>query len=1025
MRGVQTETGSGQAGQIRIRPFLLILAASLLVQWSAGTVMAQGHPLESAAGKMTLAKGLEARLFAGEPMVRQPILVKCDDRGRLWTIQYLQYPNPAGLKRVKVDRWSRTVYDRVPEPPPKGPRGADRITILEDTDGDGRADRSRDFVDGLNLATGLAFGHGGVYVLQVPYLLFYADRNRDDVPDGPPRVLLKGFGMEDAQSLANHLTWGPGGWLYGVNGSTTTCRIRGIEFQQGCWRYHPPTDRFELFCEGGGNLYGLTFDEVGRLFYSSNGGLFLHAVQGGYFAKSFAKHGPLHHLYTYGHFQPVFRGGLAGGPTTGGTIYRGHTLPAAFRGRFLCGNFLGHTGSSWSVQPTASTVAVKPHGFWLNSNDTWFGPTDLCYGPTGAVYVADFHDRRTAHPDPDAKWDRSNGRIYRVQASGASATRPIDVVSLSSDKLVKLLAHPNGWFADRARVEMARRRDKTIVPGLKAIARRRDDRRMALQGLWAVNASAGLDDEFAVEMLSHPEPRVRCWTVRLLGDRRRVSGLVGSAIGDLAGRETDPVVLVQLAASARRLPPRIALPIVGQLMQKTAQAKDPRLPLMTWWALEEHVAGDRKGVLGLFRKDSPLWRTVQGRRCGLLLVRRLAAEGTRAGYEACVRLLAEVPGPLVGEADKRMAQGLEERADGLTGLGTGGLFNRFGTTEASTLKRKKRSFDELSSGLAGHIRKRWEADRNNVFWSDLAVRCRVAGAHRFARGRVADRKLPAARRARWLRLLRQYGEADVLPLGVKYFGSNEPTEVRSQAMEVLGRFGKPRDLGVIVAAYPKLDNSLKLRARQLAFGHLETARAMLELVDRKQVQAKTIDVVELRPLAAHKDPRLTSLVKKHWGRISAGTAEEKLATMRRFRNDLRAGRGRPAAGRELFKKQCAACHKLFGQGGKIAPDLTMTSRKDLDALLVNIVDPSAVIRRDFLASVIVTTSGRTVIGLVIDRKGDHLAVADSKGKTIRVPKADIEVERVSDVSVMPERLLEQLAPQQLRDLISYLQGNKP
>ena len=212
MRGVHTETGSGQAGRIRIRRFLPVLAASVLVPLAAGTAMAQGHPLESAAGKMTLANGLEVRLFAGEPLVRQPILVKCDDRGRLWTIQYLQYPNPAGLKRVKVDRWSRTVYDRVPEPPPKGPRGADRITILEDTDGDGRADRSKDFVDGLNLATGLAFGHGGVYVLQVPYLLFYADRNRDDVPDGPPRVLLKGFGMEDAQSLANHLTWGPGGW---------------------------------------------------------------------------------------------------------------------------------------------------------------------------------------------------------------------------------------------------------------------------------------------------------------------------------------------------------------------------------------------------------------------------------------------------------------------------------------------------------------------------------------------------------------------------------------------------------------------------------------------------------------------------------------------------------------------------------------------------------------------------------------------------------------------------------------------
>ena len=99
----------------------------------------------------------------------------------------------------------------------------------------------------------------------------------------------------------------------------------------------------------------------------------------------------------------------------------------------------------------------------------------------------------------------------------------------------------------------------------------------------------------------------------------------------------------------------------------------------------------------------------------------------------------------------------------------------------------------------------------------------------------------------------------------------------------------------------------------------------------------------------------------------------------------------------------------------------MTSRKDLDALLVNIVDPGAVIRRDFLASVIVTKSGRSVTGLVVDRKGDDLSVADAKGKIVRVPKSDIEIERVSDTSVMPERLLEQLSPQQLRDLMAYLQ----
>jgi hypothetical protein len=162
---------------------------------------------------MTPADGFAVKLVAAEPVVRQPVAIEFDERGRLWVVQYLQYPNPAGLKRVTVDRYSRTAYDRVPEPPPRGPKGADRITILSDFDADGRARRAKDFVAGLNLASGVAFGHGVVFVLQVPYLLFYPDRDRDDVPDGDPEVLLSGFGMEDAHAVANSLTWGPDGWL--------------------------------------------------------------------------------------------------------------------------------------------------------------------------------------------------------------------------------------------------------------------------------------------------------------------------------------------------------------------------------------------------------------------------------------------------------------------------------------------------------------------------------------------------------------------------------------------------------------------------------------------------------------------------------------------------------------------------------------------------------------------------------------------------------------------------------------------
>src|SRR5437867_4541365 len=305
---------------------------------------AQGYAPDQAVTHMTLPDGLRANLFASEPMIAQPVAIEFDDRGRLWVIQYLQYPNPAGLQRVKVDRFSRTVYDKIPEPPPHGPKGADRITILEDTDGDGRADKAKDFVNGLNLASGLAFGHGGVFVLQTPYLLFYPDRNGDDVPDSDPEVLLAGFGMEDAHSVANSLTWGPDGWLYGCQGSTVTANIRGIEFQQGVWRYHPLTRRFELFCEGGGNSWGLDFDEDGELVYSTNLGPYrmVHGVQGGYYWKSFGKHGTLHNPYAFGFLEHVPHRNFTGGHVTvGGIVYQGDSLPEKFHGRYIAGDLLG------------------------------------------------------------------------------------------------------------------------------------------------------------------------------------------------------------------------------------------------------------------------------------------------------------------------------------------------------------------------------------------------------------------------------------------------------------------------------------------------------------------------------------------------------------------------------------------------------------------------------------------------------------------------------------------------------------
>ncbi len=435
---------------------------------------------------MRPAEGFAVKLVASEPLVRKPVALEFDDRGRPWVIQYLQYPNPAGLKRVRVDRYSRTVYDRIPEPPPRGPKGADRITILEGMNAEGRATRVKDFVTGLNLATGLAFGHGGVFVLQAPYLLFYPDRDGDDVPDGPPDVLLAGFGMEDASSVANSLTWGPDGWLYGCQGSTVTARIHGIEFQQGVWRYHPITRRFELFCEGGGNCWGLDFDAHGELLYSTNVGgyVMVHGVQGAYYWKQFDKHGRLSNPHAYGHLDHVPHRRFHGGHVTvGGVVYQGASFPERFRGKLLAADLLGHTLYWHDLEPHGSSFRSGHGGELLLANDTWFAPSDVTVGPDGFVYVCDWHDKRTAHPDPDAEWDRSKGRVFKIESRG---TRPYvgqDLRKLSSTRLVALLSDKNDWLVRRARRVLADRRDPEVIFPLRRLVLESGEDALALQAL--------------------------------------------------------------------------------------------------------------------------------------------------------------------------------------------------------------------------------------------------------------------------------------------------------------------------------------------------------------------------------------------------------------------------------------------------------------------------------------------------------------------------------------------------------------
>ena len=988
-----------------------------------GRLLAQGFDPAAAPSKFTADHGLRVHLFAHEPEIRQAIATKCDDRGRLWTIQYLQYPNPAGLERVEVDRWSRTTYDRIPEPPPKGPPGADRITILEDTDGDGKADRFHDFLSGLNLVTGFEFGHGGVYVLNVPYLLFYPDENRDDVPDEDPRVLLTGFGMEDAQSFANHLTWGPDGWLYGVNGSTTTCKIRGIEFQQGAWRYHPLRDEFELFCEGGSNCFGATFDENGNLFYSTNGGPFVHAIQGGYFYKSFGKHGPLHNRFAYHHFQTLDCDQTPGGPPTGGTIYLGQGLPDKFRGTFMAGNFLGHTASWWHVEPLGSTVRARLGGTLFDAHDTWCGPTDLCTGPDGAVYISDFFDQRTAHPDPDAQWDTRNGRIYRIDQPGPISTTFTDLRERSTVELASLQSQPNGWLSDRARVELAHRRDPTVLPKLDALAQQTMDPHAALRGLWSRYVIDELPDGLALRLLNSPDEAMRAWVVRLAADDHVISDSMTARLTDLARSETSLVVRAQLAASARRLPANMAIAFVWALFQQHDGLPDERVEWSLWWAVEAHAMQAVPQLKSRFATRDA-WSLPIAGRIGTLLVRRYAAAGDAQGYTACAALLRTAPRDKQRDCLVALRDGLAERGTTSTEWGQGGLFEDQAVVEVvDDSPTTPTSHAPVEGMLRDVVQDYFFHNATDSLGLEIALLCDLPSASKMLSQRLTNLLVEGeeSRVLETLGLWQRFGSAADIADVLAYVDPSRSVRVQEMAVQALGRFSTSPIVDHFLQSYPLAPASVQAVMRDVLFGRVESAQAFLEWMPKQGVKPDQVPLSQIRRLALLNNDAINDVVRSVWGNVGPGSPEEKLATMRRYNNDLRAGTGDPARGKEIFTRQCGKCHKLFNEGGAVGPDLTGTTRQDLPALLANIVDPSAVVRREYLNFIVQTTSGRILTGLLAEQNAASVILLDAEAKRVEIPRDEIEEMSESTTSIMPDRLLDPLSPQEIRDLFSFLQ----
>ena len=973
---------------------LVLIGAFALGQAQAGPI----SPVESLE-QFEVFDDLEIDQLLVEPLVKQPVFLNFDERGRMWVVQYQQYPHPAGLKMTSRDNYWRAIYDKAPPAPPNHIRGRDKITIHEDTDGDGVLDRHKTFVEGLNIVTSLAHGRGGVWVLNPPYLLFYPDKNRDDIPDSDPVVHLAGFGLEDTHSVVNSLRWGPDGWLYAAQGSTVSAKVRRPGFDedeilsmgQNIWRYHPGTRRYEVFAEGGGNAFGVEFDAEGRVFSGHNGGdtRGFHYVQGGYLRKGFTKHGPLSNPYAFGYFNSMPHNKVPRF-THNFIVYEGVGLPKKFLGKILGVEPLQGRVVMSDRTVIGSSFKTLDTGHPIKSSDSWFRPVDIKAGPDGAIYVCDWYDDQVNHyRNHEGRIDPQNGRVYRLRAKGSQPVQPFDLARRTTAELVGLLRHDDKWHRQTALRLLGDRGDAAALPLLKTMLR--DELgQAALEALWAINLCGGFNPEFAGEILPHANPHVRAWTVRLLGDERLVPEATAVALAGLAKREPDVEVRGQLAATAKRLPVGHALPIIRELLEHDADAGDIYQPLMVWWALESKVAAHPDAVLGLF-DDESLWQTSLMREHVLSrLMRRFTKAGSRSDLLASARLFEMAPN---AESAKILMVGFEQSYKG--------------RSMAALPDRLMAAMARHGGGTLALGLRRGEAKS-----VDEALRV------------IAEVKADKLTRLRYTEILGEAPNSKAIPVLLGIVKSEPGRDLKRAALGALKPYNDARIPAAVLAVYGELPDGLRKVAGMLLAGREAWALELLRAVDAGELAVGLVSAEVVSLLRSHGDERIGQLLARYFAGAAMDAAKLEME-IQRLAKVVTAKPGSPYEGKKLYAASCAACHRLFEQGGQIGPDLTAYQRDDLGTMLLNIINPSAEIREGYENFLLTTKDGRLASGFLVEQDNRSVVLRGLDGQDVTFDREAIRELKAQGLSLMPGGLLAVYNDGQIRDLMAYLRSSQP
>ena len=961
---------------------------------------------EESMKKFTTANDLVIEQLLNEPVLAQPNHFSFDGRGRLWVAQYRQYPYPAGLKVLSRDQYYRNVFDKIPLAPPNHEKGRDVVSIHEDTDEDGFFDTNTVFQDGLNMVSSALPGAGGVWVMNPPYLLFYPDENGDDIPDGDPVVHLKGFGMEDTHSVANSLTFGPDGWIYAAQGSTTSSRVLrpgmddddapGIYFEGPMvWRYHPETREYEIFAEGGGNVFGLEFDNEGQLFSGNNGGdtRGWHYVQGatlGVEAANKGKYGPSPHPYNFGELrkipseQPIKRFSHIA------AVVEGTAIPEKYQDHFFSIDPLHSNVIDSERIPFGSSFRTSDIGDVVNSADEGFRPVFIGNAPDGSLYIADFYEHYIAHGQHyQSQIDPTSGRIYRLRGKGSELEKNVNLTAMDDDGLIGLLSHPNKWHRRMAVRLLGERANPETADKLRDLLAMRKGQ-TALESLWALYQITGIDDETAEVGLSHSYAPVREWTVRLQGDAKEISKASAPLLVELATSDSSPQVRRQLACTARRLPADQALPIANALMMREEDATDPFLPLLIWWAIQEQIDPAPDQVLALFDDPTAWDAAIVFDDLLPRLMRRFAMTGKRADLLACARLLGTAPSE---KHSQQLLTGFDEafRGRGITGLP-----------------------DELLAAMS----------RFGKVPLLMRVRQGEPDAMQEALALVKNTKAETGERVSMIRALGELAFEPAKTILLDLATSENLPQVQMAALAAAGNFDDPEIAEKVIASVSDLPAEVQPAAFTLLASRQPSTEALLAAIEVGDISTTLITPDIADRFRLHPDEAIQTRARKLFP--VTGSGDKAAAEMiQKVEAALADGLGSAYEGEKIYSVKCASCHQLFFKGGQIGPNLTSYQRDNLGTMLISIVNPNAEIREGFEYMMVTTKDGRSIGGFLAESDGQVTVFRGLDGQDVMLKQDEIQEMNSMGRSLMPDGLLNDLDNGQLRDLFAFLRLSQP